>query len=111
MAKLGQWTNSSVIEFAKNQDPVEAITNQARHVILSFIESGGAGPPFDPFDLAEFLKVHVVPSVEVRDARIAHVGGRFLIEFNPNRPRSRVRYSLAHELIHTLFADCKEEIR
>lgn len=111
MAKLGQWTNPSVIAFAKHQDPVEAITIRAREVILSFIEAGGEGPPFDPFDLASFLKVQVVPSVEVRDAKISYAGGKFLIEFNPNRPRSRVRYSLSHELIHTLFPDCKEEIR
>ncbi|MFL5612428.1 MAG: ImmA/IrrE family metallo-endopeptidase [Gemmatimonadaceae bacterium] len=33
------------------------------------------------------------------------------IEFNPNRPKGRVRYSLAHEIAHTLFPDCAEQVR
>jgi O-acetyl-ADP-ribose deacetylase (regulator of RNase III) len=33
------------------------------------------------------------------------------IEFNPNRPPARVRYSLAHEIAHTLFPDCRDQIR
>jgi hypothetical protein len=111
MAKQGEWTNPSVLALAGDADPIEAITKKARGVILSFIESGGIGPPFDPFDLARHLKVAVTPSADVRDARTVSVGGKLHVEFNPNRPRSRVRYSVSHELIHTLFPDCKEEIR
>lgn len=111
MAKQSEWTHPSVLAIASDGDPIEVITNRARAVILSFIEAGGKGPPFDPFDLASYLKVQVIPSVEVRDARTVYVGGKFQVEFNPNRPRSRVRYSVSHELVHTLFPDCKEEIR
>ncbi len=34
-----------------------------------------------------------------------------MIEFNPNRPTRRVRFSVAHELAHTLFPDWKERVR
>jgi O-acetyl-ADP-ribose deacetylase (regulator of RNase III) len=33
------------------------------------------------------------------------------IEFNPTRPRERVRFSVAHEIAHTLFSDVAEQSR
>ena len=30
---------------------------------------------------------------------------------NPTRPAARVRYSVAHEIAHTLFADCAAHVR
>jgi O-acetyl-ADP-ribose deacetylase (regulator of RNase III) len=33
------------------------------------------------------------------------------IEFNPNRPSARVRFSIAHEIAHTLFPDCRDRVR
>src|SRR5207245_1567973 len=37
--------------------------------------------------------------------------GRIQIEFNPNKPKGRLRYSIAHELAHTLFPDRAEAVR
>jgi hypothetical protein len=105
------WTNRSVRVLAGDKDPVGVITQKARAVILNYIEAGGLGPPFDPLDLASYLKVSVIPSQDVRDARTIYTGGKFQVEFNPNRSQSRVRYSISHELVHTLFPDCKEQIR
>lgn len=34
-----------------------------------------------------------------------------ILEFNPTRPRGRLRYSIAHELGHALFPDASEEVR
>ena len=68
----------------------------AQKVIFEAIQSGWMGPPFDPIALADMLKIKIVPSADVRDARTVPggTGGRSLrIEFNPNRPRARVRYS------------------
>jgi len=46
------------------------------------------------------------------DARtIAAPGGRLVIEYNPSRPASRMRYSVCHELAHTFFPDCREQVR
>ena len=33
------------------------------------------------------------------------------IEFNPHRPHGRTRFSIAHEIVHTLFPDCGESVR
>ncbi|MGE8059004.1 ImmA/IrrE family metallo-endopeptidase [Pseudomonas sp. NPDC089547] len=34
-----------------------------------------------------------------------------MLEYNPMRPRGRLRFSIAHEVAHSLFADCHEEVR
>ena len=111
-SKSRYWTNESVLALAAGREPVETIAEEARKAILEFTEAGGSVPPLDPFALAKFRGISVVPREDVRDARTKHLGGRkFMIEFNPNRPRGRVRYSLCHEITHTLFPDCSEKVR
>ncbi|MCH7870464.1 MAG: ImmA/IrrE family metallo-endopeptidase, partial [Planctomycetes bacterium] len=106
------WTHPSVVALARDGDPLEVITTRARQLVWQAVEKGWEGPPFDPFRLAELLGIKTVPREDIRDARIIPVGGnRLAIEFNPNRPRGRLRYSLAHELAHALFPDCGETIR
>lgn len=111
-SKSHYWTNGSVLELAAGREPVETIAEEARRAILEFTEAGGSVPPLDPFALAKFRGISVIPRDDVRDARTKHLGGgKFMIEFNPNRPRGRVRYSLCHEITHTLFPDCGEKVR
>ena len=107
----GKWTNRSVIGFARSADPVEAVTRVARDVAVQAIDQGWNGPPFDPLALAGLLKLEVVPRDDVFDARTVPTGGALRIEFNPSRPRARVRYSIAHEIAHTLFPDCARTVR
>src|SRR5437868_4521035 len=91
-----RWSNPSVRALAGSEDPISVITAHARGVIFEAIEHGLKGPPFDPFDLASHRKIPVVPREDIRDARtVPTSGGRVVIEFNPNRPRARVRYSIA----------------
>lgn len=109
------WTNASVVKFLKamgETDPVRAITRRAREVALEAMDKGWSGPPFDPLQLADFLGIPVSPRHEIRDARtLPGPSGGVLVEFNPNRPSARVRYSIAHEIAHTLFPDCRDRIR
>ena len=89
-----------------------AIRERARQVVLRALDDGWTGPPFDPLELAERLKLEVIPRDDVRDARtLAAPNGALRIEYNPNRSRGRVRYSIAHEIAHTFFADCAERVR
>jgi O-acetyl-ADP-ribose deacetylase (regulator of RNase III) len=106
------WTHPSIRRFAGDADPVSAITAHARSVVLRAMDAGWSGPPFDPVSLAELLKIPVIPTDAVRDARAVPTGERGVqIEFNPNRPRGRVRFSVAHEIAHTFFPDCVEQVR
>lgn len=97
---------------AQDQDPAEAVTNRARRLVTAALDAGWSGPPFDPLQLADILKIELRPRHDVRDAQLVPVGkGRLRIEFNPNRARARIRFSIAHEIAHTLFEDHSEEVR
>jgi len=106
------WTHPSVVQLSGMHDPVKTMIESARALALDAMQRGWSGPPFDPFALAEILGIRLIPADDVLDARIS-VGsqGGFYIEFNPNRPAVRIRYSIAHELAHTLFPDCEESVR
>ena len=106
-----RWTNPSVIAMAEGEDPVKAIQTRAREKIVEAAESGWQGPPYDPFHLAELLNIVVLPNADVQDARIVPTSEGFCIQFNPNRPHARVRFSVAHEIAHTLFPDCADSVR
>lgn len=92
-------------------DPVEWVTARARELAFKAMEAGWSGPPFDPAALADMLRIQVRPSQEVLDARLVPESRGVRIEFNPNRPPGRVRYSIAHEIGHTLFPDHAVEAR
>jgi O-acetyl-ADP-ribose deacetylase (regulator of RNase III) len=106
-----KWTNPSVLQFARESDPVEGIQRAAREMVLNAIEKGWTGPPFDPFELASILNYRVVPSQDVQEAMLTPDGRTYRIDFNPSQSHRRVRFSIAHELAHTLFDDCREQVR
>lgn len=112
MTKPIQWSNASVAAFAGNGDPVAAMESKARALVLKAMDEGWAGPPFDPLWLAEWLNVRTQARGDIPDARmVTTAGGQFLLEYNPTRPRGRLRFSIAHEIAHSLFPDCAKEIR
>jgi O-acetyl-ADP-ribose deacetylase (regulator of RNase III) len=106
------WKNSSIAAFAGGLDPVEKMMQVASSVALQAIQCGWEGPPFDPFRLADYLRIKVVAREDVVDARTVPAGAeKFRIEYNPNVPKPRVRYSIAHEIAHTFFPDCSDRVR
>jgi Zn-dependent peptidase ImmA (M78 family) len=105
------WSHPSVLTL-NDPDPISAIIMRARGMVLNAMERGWGGPPYNPFALAEMLGIKLLPTENVLDARThSDSSGRFTIEFNPQRPAARTRYSIAHELGHTLFPDCASATR
>jgi O-acetyl-ADP-ribose deacetylase (regulator of RNase III) len=106
------WTNSSVKLLAEQGDPVAVILVRARQIVMKALDAGWQGPPFDPVELAtRHLGLQVAATADVREARTVPTGQSARIEYNPNRPRERRRYSIAHEIAHTLFPDYAERVR
>src|SRR5258706_3697279 len=107
-----QWTNDSVVKFAGGIDPIRRMSERAEELVIEAVERGWKGPPYDRFKLAELLGIKVIPRADIADARTVDGGdGKALIEFNPQMPASRIRFSIAHELAHTFFPDCLERAR
>jgi Zn-dependent peptidase ImmA (M78 family)/O-acetyl-ADP-ribose deacetylase (regulator of RNase III) len=110
--KTGRWSNPSVRLLAGQEDPLDAMLRRARETVLRAMDKGWSGPPFDPIALSGILGIPVFPRADIRDARTVPQGDTGVcIEYNPTRPRGRLRYSVAHEIAHTLFPDCTEQIR
>jgi hypothetical protein len=129
------WSNPSVLAFAEGQDPLEAARAAGRALVDAALSHGAAGPPVDPFLVAELLGLRLHPSDDVRDAEIHAVdvpatslrppspGGDaplasmitspvpLALTYNPSRPRGRLRFSLAHEIAHALFPDVHLAVR
>lgn len=106
-----EWTNRSVRQLAGNEDPVAVMERLARAKVLAALDAGWDGPPFNPLDLADMLKIPVEANAAIPDARTVPHGSYVKIEFNPTQPRERTRFSIAHEVAHTLFPDVNEAIR
>ncbi len=110
-----EWKNPSVIkliETSKNPDPIDEIIKRARGLISDALQKGWSGPPFNPVELAEVLKINVVPNDTIIEARIIPLKDRkYQIEFNPYQRQQRINFSVSHELTHTLFPDCSDRIR
>jgi hypothetical protein len=105
------WTNKSVLKFAGNSDPIALIEARARELVLRARDAGWSGPPYNPLAIADLLKIPVEANSEIADARTVPTEAGVKIEFNPTRPRERVRFSVAHEIAHTLFSDVAEQSR
>lgn len=105
------WTNESVKALAKDADPVQAVQDEARNLVLKAKEKGWSGPPFNPIFLAEMMDVRIQANASISDARLFETDRGAVIEFNPKQPRQRVRFSIAHEIAHLLFPDWAEQLR
>jgi O-acetyl-ADP-ribose deacetylase (regulator of RNase III) len=105
------WTNKSVVRFAGQADPILLIEEKARDLVLRARDAGWLGPPYNPMVIADLLKIPLEANGDIPDARTVNTDSGLKIEFNPTRPRERVRFSIAHEIAHTLFSDVAEQTR
>lgn len=125
------WTNASVELLSPDADPLATISTLVTDLLLSAADVGAVGSPTDPFQLAQLMGIGLRPHFDVADARLVTdvaatgepagndaplarfipSGAKLVIEYNPTRPRGRLRYSVAHELAHAFFPDAADETR
>lgn len=89
------WTHPSVVRLLEQQgtdNPFAWIEHRSRELSLTAMEKGWAGPPYDPFELADALGIEVVARQDLEDARLVAADGRPRIEFNPQRRPERIRF-------------------
>ena len=92
------------------KDPVAAIRSRARKVVSQADKLAWKGPPFEVKELASLRGLAVTTSTQLLSVQDACVmPGQIII--NGNKPRLRQRYSIAHEIAHTLFPDYEATIR
>ena len=110
-----KWFHKSVkrlLAETNAEDPIVVIKDRARSLVLDALEKGWTGPPFDALELSRLLGIETIPNDSIFDARILPIKKEsFIIEYNPFQRATRLNFSLAHEIAHTLFSDCANEIR
>lgn len=112
IVKKFNWTNPSVLRFAEGHEPVEKIERVARELALRAMDEGWSGPPFDPLALAEWCGLRLDARGDIPDARLVPTAdGKSILQYNPMRPRGRLRFSIAHEIAHTLLPDHADQVR
>jgi Zn-dependent peptidase ImmA (M78 family)/O-acetyl-ADP-ribose deacetylase (regulator of RNase III) len=108
----GKWKHPSILLFAEGGNPVEKMISLATEFVLGALEGLTQAAAIDPFRLANLKHIPVIANEAIADARLVPLmNDRFQIEYNPNQPRSRIRFSIAHELAHTFFPDCHKVVR
>jgi IrrE N-terminal-like domain len=94
--------------------PEEAIRLKAREIVGNFCTVFGEPTmPFPVDALASFLGIGSTdePPVHSDDAELIPIeNGRVAIRVNPDRPETRKRFSMAHEVTHTFFPDYQSKI-
>lgn len=104
----------AVMEETGENDPRMAVRSKARSVVREFHETFGDTPPFNLDALASFrglLSSADAPRFS-RDSEIApQADGRVVLRVSRDRPLTRQRFSIGHEIGHTLFPEYQLTVR
>jgi hypothetical protein len=94
-------------EAASGEDAHAVIRRKARTVVAK-ARSLWKGPPFCPFALADIegIIVERAPCDIRSDGRIFPKGEQVYIQYTDGPSIERIRFTICHELAHTLFPDC-----
>ena len=98
---------AALVQSMGASDAYAAVRTKATEAMDRFRATfGDSGGPLDIEALASFLGIgrSVDRPAHSDDAELVPVGnGRVAIRVNPDRPETRRRFSIAHEVVHTFF--------
>ena len=114
--KVGRhvYSHSSVIGLIErhhgiSQDPREIMQHLIHIRIDAARNLGWDGPPYDPRFLASTMGINSEKSKQLilsEDAELHPTpDGKLVIRYNPDKPRTRQNFSIAHEICHTFFPE------
>lgn len=104
---------TAIMEETGEADPVRAIRAKSRALVREFVSTFGGDPPFDLEALASFRGLVVSQDMPRHspDSEIAPEGDRVVMRVNRERPLVRQRFSIGHEIGHTLFPEYRLAVR
>ncbi|PHQ35011.1 ImmA/IrrE family metallo-endopeptidase [Rhodopirellula bahusiensis] len=104
----------AILDETGADDPYEAVRIKARAVVAEYHETFVEEPPFNVKAAASLRGLHWSDD-DPRfspDSEIApEADGRVVLRVNKTRPLTRQRFSICHEIGHTLFPDYQLEVR
>lgn len=100
----------AIMEETGEVDAVAAIRVKARSFVKEYHRELRESPPFNLKAMASFRSLHDSPEPPrfSQDSEIApEPDGRIVLRVNHDRPRTRQRFSIGHEIGHTFFPEYK----
>ena len=98
-----------------SEDPEQIIRSLVRDPLTAARQSRHFRwdrPPFKSEVLASILGIRCEASVELTHSEDAELhpaeNGRMVIRYNPDKPKTRQNFSIAHEIVHTFFPGYQE---
>lgn len=104
----------SIMDETGEEDPFEAVRFKARAVVADFHHAFPEAPPFDVNAMASMRGLHLSdddPRFSADSEIAPEADGRVVLRINRSRPLTRQRFSVCHEIGHTLFPDYKLAVR
>jgi hypothetical protein len=90
-------------------DAEASIRKRARLLVADALNRGWTGPPFDVVALASRCQLTVSHSFDLlADQDACVIPGQIIL--NARKPKARQRYSVGHEIVHTLFPDYQQAV-
>ena len=104
----------AVMDEMSEDDPFEAVRKKAQAVVAQYASAFEEVPPFNVTAVASMRGLHW-SNDDPRfspDSEIApEADGRVVLRVNKNRPATRQRFSICHEIGHTLFPEYQLAVR
>jgi hypothetical protein len=104
-----------LVSESEERDPRAAVRARARALVEQFVSL--FGEPEMPLDMEQLASLRGVrkgdePPAHSPDAELVPEGdGRVVMRVNPDRPETRQRFSMGHEVVHTFFPGYAEKVQ
>lgn len=96
-----------------SKDPEEIIRSFVQKTLAEARKFLWEGPPFNPEVLASILGISCEKTDKLTYSEDAELlpaeNGRMVIRYNPDRPKARRNFSIAHEIAHTFFPGYQDQ--
>lgn len=111
-AQLHESILALMTEALDEETPEDVIRRKSREIVARH-RTLWKGPPFCPYQLADLegIIVEEAPCDIKSDGRIFPIGDQVYIQYAKGQCEERIRFTICHELAHTLFPDCFKRIR
>lgn len=104
----------AIMAETETDDPDIAVRVKARQLLASYLECVDETPPFNMEAFASFLDLRLTDKAPVHsdDSELVPLDdGTVELRVNQDRPVSRRRFSVGHEIGHTLFPDFELKVQ
>jgi hypothetical protein len=107
-------TIAAILRETGESDPAAAVRVRARELIQFYHATFGENPPFDLKAMASMRGISHCDEAPVHSPDselLPDEDGRVVMRVNRDRPKTRQRFSIGHEITHTFFPGYEQKVQ